>query len=306
MQAAVISGERMTNDQFPMTNIGGRCVQVVQSPAEMQRLAEIERRRGKSLGLVPTMGGLHEGHLSLIRRCRAESDLAIMSLFVNPTQFNRRDDLDRYPRDLEGDGRLARAAGVDIIFAPAAASMYPEGYATYVIVERLTERWEGASRPGHFRGVATVCAKLFAICRPHRAYFGQKDYQQSLVVRRLAADLDLGLEIVVLPTVREPDGLALSSRNVRLSPEERRQAPVLSQALSRARDAARAGERDAARLAAGIEAHIQSAPLAVLDYVGVCDVETLEPLEKIEEKAVALVAASFGATRLIDNMLLEP
>ena len=280
-------------------------MRIIQDPAEMQRVADDERRRGKSFGLVPTMGALHEGHLSLIRRCRAENDLAIMSLFVNPTQFNRRDDLDKYPRDLEGDGRLARAAGVDIVFAPDAASMYPEGYATYVNVERLTERWEGASRPGHFRGVATVCAKLFAVCRPHRAYFGQKDYQQSLVVRRLAADLELGLEIVVLPTVREPDGLALSSRNVRLSPEERRQAPVLSQALSRARDAARGGERDAARLAAGIAAHIQGAPLAVLDYVGVCDTETLEPLQKIEGKAVAIVAASFGATRLIDNTILE-
>ena len=281
-------------------------MRIIQDPAEMQRLAEDERRQGKSLGLVPTMGALHEGHLSLIRRCRAENDVAIMSLFVNPTQFNRRDDLERYPRDLEGDSRMARAAGVDIIFAPTVEGMYPDGYTTHVSVERLTERWEGASRPGHFRGVATVCAKLFTICRPHRAYFGQKDYQQSLVVRRLAADLNLGLEIVVLPTVREADGLALSSRNALLSPEERRQAAVLSQALFDAQKAVRSGERDAGLLAAAIEARIRSAPLARLDYVGVCDPETLEPLIEITGKAVAVVAASFGSTRLIDNAILEP
>jgi pantoate--beta-alanine ligase len=281
-------------------------MKIIQDPGEMQRLVEEYRHAGKSLGLVPTMGALHEGHLSLIRRCRAENDVEIMSLFVNPAQFNRRDDLDRYPRDLEGDSRMAQAAGVDIIFAPTVAGMYPKGYMTYVTVEQLTERWEGASRPGHFRGVATVCAKLFTICRPHRAYFGQKDYQQSLVVRRMVADLNLDLEIVVLPTVREPDGLALSSRNVLLGPEERRQATVLSQALFHAQDAVRAGERDAGLLAAAIEAHIRSAPLAVLDYVGVCDPETLEPLSGITGKAVAVVAASFGPIRLIDNAILEP
>jgi len=281
-------------------------MRIIQDPAEMQRTAEGERHEGKSLGLVPTMGALHEGHLSLIRQCRAENDLAIMSLFVNPAQFNRRDDLERYPRDLEGDSRMARAAGVDIIFAPTVEGMYPDGYTTHVTVERLTERWEGASRPGHFRGVATVCAKLFTICRPHRAYFGQKDYQQSLVVRHLAADLNLGLEIVVLPTVREADGLALSSRNALLSPEQRRQAAVLSQALFDAQKAVRSGERDASRLAAAIEERIRSAPLARLDYVGVCDPETLQPLCAIAGKAVAVVAASFGSTRLIDNVTLEP
>jgi pantoate--beta-alanine ligase len=252
------------------------------------------------------MGALHEGHLSLIRRCRAEHDLVIMSLFVNPAQFNSPADLERYPRDLDADARLARAAGVDSIFAPTVQEIYPTGYATSVNVERLTDRWEGAFRPGHFRGVATVCTKLFTICRPHKAYFGQKDYQQSLVVRRLAADLNLGLEIVVLPTVREADGLALSSRNVLLSAEERRQARVLSRALFQAQAAVRAGERDAARLRASIEQEIRSAPLAVLDYVGVCDPETLEPLEQITEKAVAVVAARFGTTRLIDNVFLEP
>jgi pantoate--beta-alanine ligase len=276
------------------------------SPEDMQNLAEDCRRGGKSIGLVPTMGALHAGHLSLIRRCRADNDVAILTLFVNPVQFNRREDLDSYPRDLEADSRMAREAGVDVLFAPTVAGVYPPGYTTYVNVEKITERWEGASRPGHFRGVATVCAKLFTICRPHRAYFGQKDYQQSLVVRRLVGDLNLGLEVVVLPTVREPDGLALSSRNVLLRPEERRQATVLSRALFQAQASARAGERDAARLRAAIEAQIGSAPLAALEYVGVCDVNTLEPLERITGKAVAMVAAKFGATRLIDNVLLEP
>ncbi len=278
----------------------------IQSPVEMQRVAEDYRRKGKSIGLVPTMGALHEGHLSLIRRCRAEHDLVIMSLFVNPTQFNSRADLERYPRDHDADTRMARAAGADIIFAPTIEGMYPRGYVTYVSVERLTDRWEGAFRPGHFRGVSTICTKLFTICRPHKAYFGQKDYQQSLVVRRLVADLNLGLEIVVLPTVREADGLAMSSRNVLLSPEERRQATVLPRALLQAQSAVRAGERDAKRLGAAIEEEIRSAPLAVLDYVGVCDPETLEPLERITGKAAAVVAAKFGTTRLIDNVLLDP
>jgi len=278
----------------------------IHDPREMQRLVEEYRRAGRSIGLVPTMGALHEGHLSLIRRCRAENDVAIMTLFVNPIQFNRKDDLDRYPRDLERDSRMARETGVDVVFAPGMAQMYPQGFATYVSVEGITDRWEAASRPGHFRGVATVCAKLFTICRPHRAYFGQKDYQQSLVVGRMVSDLNLDLEIIVLPTVREADGLALSSRNVLLNPEERREATVLSRALMEAQTAVRAGERDGSRLASAIEARIRTAPLAVVDYVGVCDPHTLEPLSAITGRAVAVVAASFGATRLIDNAILEP
>jgi pantoate--beta-alanine ligase len=281
-------------------------MRTIHDPREMQRLVEEYRRAGRSVGLVPTMGALHEGHLSLIRRCRDENDVAIMSLFVNPIQFNRRDDLDRYPRDLERDSRMARETGVDIIFAPGMTQMYPQGFATYITVEGITDRWEAASRPGHFRGVATVCAKLFTICRPHRAYFGQKDYQQSLVVRRMVSDLNLDLEIIVLPTVREADGLALSSRNVLLNPEERREATVLSRALMEAQTAVRAGERDGSRLASAIEARIRTAPLAVVDYVGVCDPHTLEPLSEITGRAVAVVAASFGTTRLIDNAILEP
>jgi pantoate--beta-alanine ligase len=281
-------------------------MEIVERPAEMQRLAAEQRRQGKTIGLVPTMGALHAGHVSLLRSCRAGNDICAMTLFVNPAQFNRPEDLARYPRDLEQDCRIAREAGVDVIFAPTVEDMYPAGYAAYVTVEGLTARWEGRARPGHFRGVATVCTKLFTICRPHRAYFGQKDYQQSLVVKRLVADLNLDLEIVLLPTVREPDGLALSSRNVLLGPAEREQAVVLSRSLSRAQAAVRAGERDAERVRRAIEGEIRTAPLAVQEYVGICDPETLEPLERIPGRAVALVAARFGTTRLIDNMLLEP
>jgi len=281
-------------------------MQIIAEPSQMQQLAEEVRRAGKSIGCVPTMGALHEGHLSLIRRSRAENDLVVMTLFVNPIQFDRKDDLARYPRDLDRDTRLAGEAGVDIIYSPGVDEMYPDGYATYVTMEGLADRWEGATRPGHFRGVATVCTKLFTACRPHRAYFGQKDYQQSLVVRRLVADLNLGFEIVVLPTVREADGLALSSRNVLLSAEDRRQASVLPRSLSVAQAAVKRGERDAEKVRAGIEAQIRTAPLAVVDYVAVCDPDTLEALTRIAVRAVALVAARFGATRLIDNALLEP
>ena len=280
-------------------------MQIIAEPRRMQQLAEETRRAGRSIGVVPTMGALHAGHLSLLRRCRAENELAVMTLFVNPLQFDRKDDLARYPRDQDRDSQLARDAGVDVIYAPTAEAMYPAGYATYVTVEGLTDRWEGTTRPGHFRGVATVCTKLFTACRPHRAYFGQKDYQQTLVMRRLAADLDLGLELVVLPTVREADGLALSSRNALLTPEARRQAVTISRALMAAQAAVTGGERDAEQLRAAIEAEIRTAPMAEIDYVAVCDLETLEPLTRIAQRAVALVAARFGPIRLIDNILLD-
>lgn len=280
-------------------------MQIIAEPRRMQQLAEETRRAGRSIGVVPTMGALHAGHLSLLRRCRAESDLAVMTLFVNPLQFDRKDDLARYPRDQDRDARLARDAGVDVIYAPTPEAMYPAGYATYVAVEGLADRWEGATRPGHFRGVATVCTKLFTACRPHRAYFGQKDYQQTLVMRRLVADLDLGLELVVLPTVREADGLALSSRNVLLTPEAREQAVTISRALTAAQAAVKGGERDAERLRAAIEAQIRTAPLAEIEYVAVCDPDTLASLTRLAPRGVALVAARFGPVRLIDNILLD-
>jgi pantoate--beta-alanine ligase len=280
-------------------------MQIIAEPRRMQQLAEETRRAGRSIGVVPTMGALHAGHLSLLRRCRVENDLAVMTLFVNPLQFDRKDDLARYPRDQDRDARLARDAGVDVIYAPTPEAMYPAGYATYVAVEGLADRWEGATRPGHFRGVATVCTKLFTACRPHRAYFGQKDYQQALVMRRLVADLDLGLELVVLPTVREADGLALSSRNVLLIPEAREQAVTISRALTAAQAAVKGGERDAERLRAAIEAQIRTAPLAEIEYVAVCDPDTLASLTRLAPRGVALVAARFGPVRLIDNILLD-
>jgi pantoate--beta-alanine ligase len=280
-------------------------MQIIRETKAMQQYAEEQRRAGRSIGLVPTMGALHEGHLSLIRRCRADNDVAVMTLFVNPMQFDRKDDLARYPRTLDRDADLASAAGADAIFHPAVEEMYPRGYATHVTVEGLTDRWEGATRPGHFRGVATVCTKLFAACRPHRAYFGQKDYQQSLVIRRLVTDLNLGFEVVISPTVREADGLALSSRNVLLGSEERRQAVILSQALGAAQAAVKAGERDAEKLRGEIEAQIRGVPLAAVDYVAVCDPDSLDPLTQIAGPAVALVAVRFGAVRLIDNVRLD-
>jgi pantoate--beta-alanine ligase len=280
-------------------------MRIIGEPHEMQAVVEAIRRAGRSIGVVPTMGALHEGHLSLLRCCRSENDVVVMTLFVNPTQFDRKDDLERYPRDQDRDTRLASGEGADYVFAPPPEAMYPPGYATYVTIEGLTDRWEGATRPGHFRGVATVCTKLFTITRPHRAYFGQKDYQQSLVIRRLVRDLNLGLDIVVRPTVREADGLALSSRNVLLKPDERQQALVLSRALFRAQEAVRRGARNAAELRAGIEAEIRTMPLAQPDYVAVCDPDSLDPLAEIRGHAVALVAVCFGPTRLIDNVLLE-
>jgi pantoate--beta-alanine ligase len=279
-------------------------MQIIPEPQEVQALVEEARSAGRTVGVVPTMGALHDGHVALLKRCRAENDLVIMTLFVNPMQFDRKDDLARYPRDLTRDAGLAREAGADLIFAPTPEQMYPAGFATAVTVEGLTDRWEGATRPGHFRGVTTVCTKLFTVCRPHRAYFGQKDYQQSLIVRRLVADLNLGFAIVVCPTVREADGLALSSRNVLLDPESRRQAVVLSQSLFAAQAAVKAGERDAARLRDAIEARIRTAPLAQPGYVAVCHPDTLEPLTTISSRAVALLAVRFGPVRLIDNMIL--
>ncbi len=280
-------------------------MQVIECPETMQKLSNHLRREGKSLGLVPTMGALHEGHLSLLRRCRGENDVSIMSLFVNPVQFDRKDDLDAYPRDFEGDVKKAEGVGVDIIFAPTAEMMYPEGYQTYVEVEALTRRWEGASRPGHFRGVATVVTKLFTIVKPDRAYFGQKDYQQALVVKRMVRDLNLDLEVIVLPTVREGDGLAFSSRNWNLNPEERRAAPVLFKALQYAEQRVRAGEQEAKAILEGMREIIAAEPLARIDYIACCHPLTLEPVDRIEGSVVFLVAVWIGRTRLIDNLLIE-
>ncbi len=250
------------------------------------------------------MGYFHEGHLSLMRRARADCQRVVVSLFVNPTQFGPSEDLGRYPRDFERDRELAAAEGVDIVFAPAAKDIYPEGYATYVDIERLSEGLCGASRPGHFRGVATVVAKLFNICRPTAAYFGQKDYQQAQVIKRLAADLNFDVEIEVLPIVREADGLAVSSRNQYLEPEERPQATCLFRALARAQELFAAGETQPAKFVDEMTAVVAAQPAVRTDYAEVIHPQELTPVATVEEGAVAAVAAFVNETRLIDNTIL--
>ncbi|MDT7885648.1 MAG: pantoate--beta-alanine ligase [Thermoflexus sp.] len=255
-------------------------------------------------GFVPTMGYLHEGHLSLVRRARAENDRVAVSIFVNPTQFGPHEDYARYPRDLERDLRLLEPLGVDLVFVPSVEEMYPPGFQTWVIVEEVSRPLEGASRPGHFRGVATVVAKLFNILQPDRAYFGQKDAQQTVVIRRMVQDLNIPVEIVICPTVREPDGLAMSSRNTYLNPEERRAATVLFRALQAAKARYEAGERDAERLREAMREVIRAEPLARIDYVSVAHPETLQELERVEGPALLSLAVYIGTTRLIDNLML--
>ncbi len=279
-------------------------MEIVKSPLEMRATAEGFRRKDLSLGLVPTMGYFHEGHLSLMRRARADCRQVVVSLFVNPTQFGPNEDLERYPRDFERDRELAAAEGVDIIFAPAAEDIYPEGYAAYVDVERLTDGLCGARRPGHFRGVATVVAKLFNICRPTAAYFGQKDYQQAQIIKRLAADLDFDVEIEILPIVREADGLAMSSRNKYLSPEERRRATCLFRALARAQELFSAGETRPPKFVGEMTAVISAQPSVRVDYAEVVHPRELTPVTTVEKGAVAAVAAFVNETRLIDNTIL--
>jgi len=262
------------------------------------------RKDDKRIGFVPTMGAFHEGHLTLMRRARADCDIVVVSVFVNPTQFGPGEDFERYPRDLARDSRLAQQVGVDALFTPTVEEIYPAGAQMVVEVPVLAARWEGEARPGHFRGVATVCAKLFQIVQPDRAYFGQKDYQQLKVVERLVADLHIPLTVVPVPTVREEDGLAMSSRNAYLSAEERRAATVLHRALTRAESLFESGERSGKVLRAALTETLTSEPLAKPDYAAIADAETLEPLETVEDRAVALLAVRIGATRLIDNLLL--
>jgi pantoate--beta-alanine ligase len=272
---------------------------VVRTKAEMRELAERWRCEGARVGLVPTMGALHEGHLSLVRRARAECDRVAVSIFVNPLQFSASEDLSRYPRQLDRDVSLLAAEGVDVAFAPGADEMYRPDETTRVRVGGLGDRLEGTHRPGHFEGVATVVTKLFDIACPHVAYFGQKDAQQAALVTRMATDLDTGILIAVLPTVREPDGLALSSRNVHLSPPERTAATCLYRALAAARGLFAAGERDARRLRGAMCAVLDAEPLARPDYAEVVDPLTFEP-----PGTLAVLAVRIGDTRLIDNHLL--
>ncbi len=257
-----------------------------------------------SVGFVPTMGYLHEGHLVLARNSRQDNKHTIVSIFVNPTQFGPKEDFAKYPRDPQRDCAMLEKEGVDVVFMPSGEDMYPTGYNTWVDLTKVTERLEGAIRPGHFRGVATVCNKLFNIVEPHKAYFGQKDAQQVMVIRRMVQDLNMNLEIVVVPTVREPDGLAMSSRNIYLNPEQRKASVVLWRALSLAQELWNKGERRGENLRQAMTALIQKEPLGVIDYVSVADAGTLEELQTIAGPAVVSLAVKFGATRLIDNVLL--
>jgi len=262
------------------------------------------REAGKTIGLVPTMGYLHDGHLELVRRARKSCGAVVVSIFVNPTQFGPGEDYECYPRDLERDARLAENAGADAIFNPPVEEMYPAGYCTYVEVERLTDKLCGRSRPGHFRGVATVVTKLFNIVKPDVAFFGQKDAQQALVIKRMTADLNMDVEVVTVPTVREADGLAMSSRNVYLNEEERQAATVLYRSLCRAEEAFAQGTRDAAALRRLVEETIRTEPLAHIDYVEIYTHPELEPVEEITGPVLLALAVKIGRARLIDNIVL--
>lgn len=263
------------------------------------------RRAGRRIGFVPTMGALHEGHLSLMRAARRECDQVIVSIFVNPTQFGPGEDFEKYPRMLEADLAACQAEGVDAAFCPPVSEVYPVGSATAVTVKRLTDGLCGAHRPGHFDGVTTVVAKLFNIVQPDAAYFGQKDAQQAIVLRRMVKDLLWPIEMVVCPTIREPDGLAMSSRNAYLSPAERRQALSLSAALFRARDEILGGQKDVAALVAGIRQRIESAGPCRIDYVEIVDAEELTPLTTVRGKCLLALAVRIGGTRLIDNVVVD-
>lgn len=267
----------------------------------MQRIADEARSNGKSIAFVPTMGYLHDGHASLMREGRKHGDLLVASIFVNPTQFGAGEDFDAYPRDMERDSKIAVDAGVDIIFAPKASDMYPAGYQTYVDVEKITLPLCGASRPGHFRGVTTVVAKLFNIVQPHAALFGKKDFQQLAVIRRMVADLNMPVKIVGMPIVREADGLAMSSRNSYLSPDERRAALCLVRGIAEARRLYGAGERASERIQNAVMTVIAAESMAVPDYIELRDADTLEDVSVVGENTLLALAVRIGKTRLIDN-----
>jgi pantoate--beta-alanine ligase len=278
--------------------------------AEGRTACRTARASGKRLGLVPTMGALHEGHLSLVRTAKAQCDAVAVSVFVNPTQFGPNEDLAKYPRPFDRDCRLLEKEGVEILFAPAVEQIYPKSNSnaegTWVVVEGLSEKLDGRSRPGHFRGVTTIVSKLFHILEPEAAFFGQKDAAQLAVIRRMVRDLNFAVEIVACPIVREPDGLAMSSRNAYLDGEERRRALVLQRTLQETRQRFQAGERTAARLIAAAMEVLARVPQVALDYFEIVDPETLDPVEQVSQATLVAVAAYVGSTRLIDNVVLEP
>jgi pantoate--beta-alanine ligase len=273
---------------------------------EMRDLRESTRQSGQRLGLVPTMGALHEGHLSLVRAANDKSDVVAVSIFVNPTQFGPNEDFAKYPRTLEKDSEMLEREHVDVIFAPSVDDMYPAGAVTWVTVERMSDRLCGKSRPGHFRGVTTVVCKLFHIVEPHSAFFGQKDAAQVAIIRRMVRDLNMPVSIEVCPIVRESDGLALSSRNAYLNPEERKSALVLHRSLQRAERLFENGERDSAKLIVAGKEEFKNEPSARLDYFEIVDPDSLEPVTTISNRALIAVAGFIGNTRLIDNLIVDP
>jgi pantoate--beta-alanine ligase len=280
--------------------------EIIRDPKAMRARVEDLRRDGRRIAVVPTMGALHEGHLTLLRAARERADIVILTIFVNPTQFGPNEDLSRYPRDEAGDIAKAKTCGIDLAFCPEASAMYPSGAQTFVEVRELQKPLCGASRPGHFAGVATIVSKLFHITNPHLAVFGEKDYQQLAIIRRMVRDLDFGIEIVGVPIVREADGLALSSRNAYLSAEQRQAALALSKGLAAAEAAFKAGERDAGKLVAAARAQLDAEKLVRIDYLELRDADELSDITRVEKRAVIAVAAFVGTTRLIDNRVLTP
>jgi pantoate--beta-alanine ligase len=280
-------------------------MKIIRIPRSMTAWSERLHQKGTIIGFVPTMGALHDGHRALIRAARLQSDALVVSIFVNPTQFAPTEDLAKYPRPIAKDRALCRAEGVDVCFEPTAQAMYPEGFQTVVTVPSIAKRWEGASRPHHFEGVAVIVTKLFGMVMPHLALFGQKDYQQAAVVKQLVKDLNFGVAIRVRPTVREQDGLAMSSRNRYLNPDERRIAPLLFHALDAGRQMIAEGIRDVAAIEQAMRQTIEREPTVHVEYLAVCDPDSLEPLPIVAARAVILGAVRIGSIRLIDNMLVK-
>lgn len=279
-------------------------VRLVKSVKAMKELSEASRKKGASIGFVPTMGYLHDGHISLVREAKKRNDIVVVSIFVNPTQFGPREDLKKYPRDMKGDLKLLSKYKVDAVFCPSVGEMYPEGYGTYIEVKGLSDKLCGASRPGHFRGVATVVAKLFNIVSPHAAYFGEKDFQQLVIIKKMTADLNMDIKIVSMPTVRESDGLAMSSRNSYLSKEERSRAPAIFRSLKLAKMLIRSRVKSAERIRAAMAKLMKASGLKI-DYISICDPRTLDEKKAVKGKTLVAVAAYAGKTRLIDNIVIN-
>ncbi|MCL5423332.1 MAG: pantoate--beta-alanine ligase [Nitrospirae bacterium] len=281
-------------------------MEIIRIPRIMQDVAGTHRMHGRTVGFVPTMGALHEGHLSLVRMCREENDIVVVSIYVNPTQFGPAEDLSQYPRDIEGDREKLKKENVDILFLPDDSLMYPKGFSTFVGVGRLSERLCGVYRPGHFRGVATVVAKLFNIVSPVRAYFGQKDFQQTLVIKRMVRDINSAVDVVTCPTIRESDGLAMSSRNAYLGAEERKAAAVIYRSLVKGAETIKSGIIDGSALKKVMLDALEAEPLvSEIQYCSAYDPESLDELEQISSEALLAIALKIGTTRLIDNMLVN-